>query len=205
MCVLLLFLSMTQAPAGAGNASDLASGPYSRMHMLLERTFLAIDVLTVDLRFDAPTQQRFRGIVADRAYSDRLAAEVVEAALRPNHIALAIEFQRNVSLDRWIEGVRDGLDKALAAGLIQAENHRRVTGGMRQWFQGIASRGFRRGDQVRYRGAPDSLRTVLVTTGGEVLLDQTDRGEGPRVALLAGFLAPGTDFREPLVRSLLQP
>ena len=66
----------------------------------------------------------------------------------------------------------------------------------------IADRGFRSGDRILYRVRGGALRTVLVGRDGRVFVDQTDTGSGPRRALLGGYFAPDTGFREPLVRSL---
>ena len=121
-----------------------------------------------------------------------------------DEVFIRLEFKRDVSLNRWAAAVRTSLEKAWRAGIIDEDNYQHVSRNLPVWFRGVAERGFRNGDQILYRGYPDRLRTVLVSADGEVLLDQTDAGTAPRVALLGGYFAPGTDFREPLVRSLLR-
>jgi hypothetical protein len=184
---------------------QLATGPYSRMHMLLEKTLLAVDVLTVEVRFDESTRQQFLKLVHRGGGSDELVGRIADAAVRAGQVFIRLEFKRDVSLNRWVEAVRDSLAKAWRSGLIDEESFRHVSGNLPLWFRGIAQRGFKAGDQILYRGYPDGLRTVLASADGHVLLDQTDRGAASREALLGGYFAPGTDFREPLVRSMLQP
>ena len=184
--------------------NGLATGPYSRMHMLLEKTFLAVDVLTVEIRFGQRTQQQFQGIVERGGTSQALISRLADAAVQANDVFIALEFKRDVSLDRWVEAVRDSLGKARRAGIIDEATFHHVSDNLPVWFHGIAERGFRDGDRILYRAYSDSLRTVLVTADGHVLLDQTDRGTAPRLALLGGYFAPGTQFREPLIESLLQ-
>lgn len=181
----------------------LARGPYSRMEMLLEKTIFSVDVLTVEVRFDPRAQQQFQKIAAGRQYSPELARQIADVAVNVEHVYASLEFERSVGLTRWVEGVRQSLETAWRAGLISEDSYRDVSGGLPRWFAVVAERGFERGDRILYRGYPDRLRTVLVAHDGRVLLDQTDNGEDPRRTLLAGYFAPGTDFREPLIRSLL--
>ncbi len=201
----LLVSIQVQLPPGAPpmEVDALAAGPYSTARMLLEKTVFGFDVLTVEVRFDSATQERIRKAAGSKPVSADLIDQVALAAVDASDVFARLEFLRNVSLDRWVEGASDGLRKGWQAGIIDEETYRYVAGNLAHWFRGISERGFRRGDQVLYRGYPDRLRTVLVSNSGEVLLDQTDQGASHRRALLAGYFAPGTDFREPLVRSLL--
>lgn len=203
---LAALLSMAQsAPAVPDlEIAALGNGPYSRMHMLLEKTIFSVDVLTVDVWFDASVQQQFRTLASGQRYSPALAGRIADVAVNAGQVHASLTFERGVALNRWVEGVRDSLEGAWRAGLISEQDYRGVSDGLPRWFGVVADRGFERGDRILYRGYPDRLRTVLVSHTGEVLVDQTDRGDGPRRTLLAGYFAPGSDFREPLIRSLLQ-
>lgn len=205
LLLLPALLASIQLPPGApGMEVDaLASGPHSTARMLLEKTIFGFDVLTVEVRFDSATQERIRKIAGSKPGPRDLVDQVALAAVDARDVFARLEFLRNVSLDRWVEGASDGLRKGWQAGIIEEETYRNVAGNLSYWFRAISARGFRRGDQILYRGYPGRLRTVLVSNSGEVLLDQTDEGASHRRALLAGYFAPGTDFREPLVRSLL--
>lgn len=195
--------SLSAQPTPDMERDALATGAFSRMHMLYERTIFNIDVLTVDMQFDEPSQRAFREAAAGRGYSDELAERVATIALDATNVFLAVEFRRDVSLDRWVSGVRENLRMAHQWGVIDVETYRHVSEQLPRWFRSIADRGFREGDRILYRAYPDRLRTVLVGVDGRIFVDQTDRGAGPRRALLGGYFAPGSDFREPLVRSLL--
>jgi hypothetical protein len=151
------------------------------------------------VRLDEATATRVRRLGGSAAPD-----KVTEAILDSENLFLRAEFQRNVSLDRWVSGVRDSLEKAWQAGLITESNYRHVSGSLPRWFEVIAARGFEQGDQLRYRIYPQRLRTVLVSHDGKVLVDQTDGGEEPRRALLAGYFAPGGDTRRGLIESLGQ-
>jgi hypothetical protein len=206
--ILVALVVLVAAPTALAAAPDLqvdrlATGPYSQMHMLLEKTVFAVDVLTVDVRFDPATQRRFRTLAAQRPGTDALVGHIADAAVHADEVFIKLEFKRDVSLNRWVAAVRESLDKAWRAEIIDESNMRHVSENLPVWFRGVAERGFRYGDQILYRGYADRLRTVLVSAQGDVLLDQTDPGTAPRLALLGGYFAPGTEFREPLVRSLL--
>jgi hypothetical protein len=201
---LAALLAVAQPPAGVPDlqTSELATGPYSRMRMLLEKTIFSIDVLTVDVQVDEPTRQRFRAVADGQPYSRARADRIAGAAIDAQQLYVQLEFVRDVPFNRWVDGVRDSLERAWRAGLIREEHYRSVSDSLPRWFQAAVERGFEAGDRILYRGYPDRLRTLLVSRAGDVLLDQTDRGTDPRRALLAGYFAPGTDFREPLIRSL---
>lgn len=201
-----LFLS-AQVPATAPDldVGALASGPYSRMHMRLEKTIFSVDVLRVEMRFDRQTQQRLQRLASGRRFSESLVVPIADAAISADQVFVDLAFERHVSLERWVEGVRDSLEMARRSGLIPEETRRHVSDNLPGWFQAVATRGFEKGDHILYRGYPDRMRTVLVSSQGAILVDQTDRGASPRRALLAGYFAPGTDFRTPLVQSLFQP
>jgi len=206
---LMALFVFTAAPAALAAVPDLqedrrATGPYSRMHMLLEKSVFAVDVLTVEVRFDPATQVRFRTLAQQRGDSETFMGRMAEAAVHADEVFIRLEFKRDVALNRWVAAVRESLEKARHAGIIDESTLRHVSDNLPVWFHGIADRGFRYGDRILYRGYPDRLRTVLVTADGKVLLDQTDAGTAPRLALLGGYLAPGTDFREPRIRSLPQ-
>ncbi|HSM08267.1 MAG TPA: hypothetical protein VLA33_04535, partial [Gemmatimonadota bacterium] len=64
-------------------------------------------------------------------------------------------------------------------------------------------RGIRSGDRMLQRVRGDTLRTVYEGADGEVLLDQVDVGPERRLAVLGGYFAPGSDFRQGLVESVL--
>lgn len=195
--VLLVGLIQTGAPNL--DLEELATGPYAQMHMVLEKGFLIfdVDVLSINVRLDEATATRVRRLGGSAA-----PGKVAEAILDGEDLFLRVEFKRNVSLDRWVSGVRESLEAAWKAGLITENNYRLVSSSLPRWFEVISARGFEQGDQLRYRIYPQRLRTVLVSHDGKVLVDQTDRGEEPRRALLAGYFAPGTDTRTGLIDSL---
>lgn len=182
------------------NEGDLASGPYSRMHMLLEKTILNVDVVTIDVRVNAKAQSEFSKIASGKKIEGNVEEQLAKAALAVDNAVVQMKFERNVSLSQWLDQVGGSLDKAVEAGYLTAARKAQVLSSLPNWFAPIKERGFKEGDKVLYRVTPGSLRTVLQTVEGQAPVDQTDGGDAARV-LFAGYFAPGADLRA-MLRSL---
>lgn len=186
------------------DGKELGQGPYSAMHMILQKTFLKIDVAAIDLRFDRQTQARFAELARGKAYSEPLAQQLAQAAMGAAHAVVQMQFKHDVSLERWVGVVRGNLEQARAAGLLPAALAQRVAAGLPERFAALRKRGYEKGDRLLYDVKPDALRTVVVSADGQTLLDRLDReGEVARV-VLPSYFAPASDFRGPLLHSLLE-
>jgi hypothetical protein len=186
------------------DSPELAQGPYSSMHMLLQKTVLKINVATVDVRVDKPTQAHFAELARGQQYSYALDAQLASAAIAAPHAVVQMQFVRDVPLNRWIGVVRDNLDLAREAGLITRDIEQKVSNAIPQWFAPLAERGYQKNDRLIYSITPDTLRTVVVSAGGQVLLDLSDHEAGARRVVMASYFAPKSDTRELLIRSLLE-
>jgi hypothetical protein len=183
---------------------ELAQGSYASMHMLLQKTVLKINVATVDVRFDKQTQSRFSELARDKPYSFELDAQLAQVAMAAPRAVVQMQFVRDVPLNRWIGVVRDNLELAREAGLVGRDIEQRVANAIPQWFAPLQERGYQKGDKLIYAVSPDALRTVVVSAGGQVLLDLTEREAGARRVVLPSYFAPKSDTRELLIRSLLE-
>jgi hypothetical protein len=186
------------------DSPELAQGPYSSMHMLLQKTVLKINVATVDVRVDKPTQAHFAELARGQQYSYALDGQLASAAIAAPHAVVQMQFVRDVPLNRWIGVVRDNLDLAREAGLITRDIEQKVSNAIPQWFAPLAERGYQKNDRLIYSITPDTLRTVVVSAGGQVLLDLSDHEAGARRVVMASYFAPKSDTRELLIRSLLE-
>lgn len=198
--------AVLQAADGIPELAIIPAREGGTMTMKLERTIFKVDVLTLALRVDAATAADIASVVADEPdYDDDLAPEIAGRAIRADEAVAKIEFLRGVSLDQFLDAVRDDMQKAVDAGLLEPEGYRMVSEGLPQWFGFLRERRIRDGDRISYHVRGDTLRTVYSDPAGDILLDQTDVGR-PRVrALLGAYLAPGSSFREGLIRSLWEP
>ena len=197
-------VSMAGGALPSVDSPELAQGPYSSMHMLLQKTVLKINVATVDVRVDKPTQAHFAELAHGQQYSYPLDGQLASAAIAAPHAVVQMQFVRDVPLNRWIGVVSDNLELAREAGLIGHDIEQRVAGALPQWFAPLQERGYQKGDKLIYAISPETLRTVVVSAGGQVLLDLTEREAGARRVVMPSYFAPKSDTRERLIRSLLE-
>ena len=197
----------TASAAGAVpsmSAPELGQGPFASMHMLLQKTILKINVLNLDVRVDKATQAKLASLGQGKAYSDGMAAPLAQAVMGAGHALVQMEFKRDIPLKRWIGVVRDNLEEARKANLITGAMEKRIGDGLPEWFSSLKDRGYEKGDRLFYVISPDSLRTVVASAAGQVLLERVDPGKEARDVILPTYFAPGGEFREPLLRSLFE-
>ena len=186
------------------SAPELGQGPYAAMHMLLQKTILKINVLNLDIRLDKAAQGKIAALAQGKAYSDGLAPALGQAVMAAGNALIQMEFKRDIPLKSWIGVVRDNLEQAEKARLITPAVQKRISDGLPGWFAALSDRGYEKGDRLFYVVAPDSLRTVVASAGGQILLDRLDKDKDARDVVLATYFAPGSEFREPLLRSLFE-
>jgi len=198
------WLSVASADAPPSSTSqEWARGPYSAMHMLLEKTVFNVDVLTVEVRLGRQVHRRLaEAIGTNKQYSEQLVERLARVVLDADDALVEVRYLRDISFEQWMEGVVENLDHAEAAKLITKEIRQRVQERVPVAFAAIKRRGYERGDRLLYRVRADSVRMVVVGEKGTIYVDTTDIGkDAPRV-VMASYFAPRSEFREPLLRSL---
>jgi hypothetical protein len=195
---------MAAGPLPSLNSKELGEGTYSLAHMLLEKTILKVDVLTLDVRFSKQTQSKVVEIANGKPYSAELAKQVAPLAIGADRAVVQMKFVRDVGLDKWMDVLRENIAQARKANLISAALEKKVSDNLPRTFAALNDRGYEKGDRLLYEVRPDSLRSVVVAADGKVLVDQITReGDVARV-VMAAFFAPESEFRTPLLRSLLK-
>lgn len=182
----------------------LATGPYSRMSAKLERTFMRVDVVRVDLRFDEPTRREIEKVARGNRYSAARADRIAEAVIGAERAQAQVTFLRDVDLGMYLDGIRDDLQRAENAGMIADRSRRRWTAEPRRTLAFLEDRGFREGDRLYYDIRGTTVRTTIVDEEGRMLGDRYDRADDLPRTILAGYMAPGSNFREILVRPLFR-
>lgn len=188
----------------AADTSELATGPYSSMQTLLEKTIFQVNVVDLTLSYDSATAARIRSAAAGRGYSEALADTVAAAVLDARVVDARLDFRRDIGLDRFLESVRSNMAAARDAGMLADSAFRRFEGRLRGWYSALEGRGVENGDITRYRIRGDTLRVLFRSAAGDTLIFRTSVGEQHRRAVIGGYLAPGVAFREGLVRSLYE-
>jgi len=203
---LLVGLALTLTTVAFAEAvpslGELANGPFSHMRMLLEKTVLKVDVAKIEVAVDKPTQEKLAAVAAGKPFSPGLESELAKIVLKADEAIIQMQFVRDVSLGQWIDGVRESLDKAVAAGLLSPALKKQVSDGLPNWFKAAEARGLKVGDRIIYRVRANSLRSMIVQNDGKVVVDRTDEGADKGDMALASYFAPGTDYRTLLLQSL---
>lgn len=195
---------MAAEPVPSLKSSEFSQLPHSSMHMLLEKTLLAVDVLTVDVRFGPEIGKRLSELASGKSYTKELGKQAADIAIKADDALVQLKFVRDVSLDQWMDGVFENLQQARDAGLISADAQSKVKAGLPGWFRALKDRGYKTGDRVLYRVHADSLRTVVVASNGDVLVDFTDNDKNAGDVVMANYFAPKSDFRDLLLQSLFK-
>lgn len=206
LIALMILGAAVRPPAAAGQAPcDGAYDPL-RLRMLLEKTIFNIDVLwlTVDIRGEHAARLRTlsRDLAEDGDVRGAAADSVAWAAVDAKCADARLDFVRGISRRQLVNAIRESTRAAWEAGMIEEDTYRFVERGLPDWYPFLEERGVREGDAMRYRIRGDTLNIRYRAADGRVLLDRTDVGTARSV--LAGYFAPGSDFREGLLRSLLE-
>lgn len=209
VCVIgsLLFLPVAAAPQEAAmDTASLATGPTSEATTLLEKTLFRIDVARLRIRFGPETAGDMANLLARGAAGGNRAVledALAHRALRAIDAWAILRFERGIGFERFVDGIRDGVEVARRAGYVDPSFARSLSDSLPGWYARLRQRGVKEGDVMMYRIRGDTLRTVFRTVEGDLAVDQTDVGTQPRLAVLGGFFGPGSDFRAGLLASLL--
>jgi hypothetical protein len=174
------------------------------MEMLYEATIFNVDVFTVRIRLDDRTRDRLQATARGRDWSDALEDEMAQAVMEARDALVSSRFHRDVGLDRFLGGMEENVRKAREAGLITRDQEERILADSREQYAPLRERGIRQGDTIRYRIRGDSLRVLFQARDGSPLGSAVRVGSERRISLLASYMAPGSDFREKLLRPLVE-
>lgn len=190
-------------PAAAQMEGSNGSGGVL-LHMKLEKTFLKVDVVGLDVKVEGETADALRELADTAAYSEAVADAVTQMVLGAENVTVSLRFLRGASLERFLDEVNGGLRKAVAAGLLDEADAREISENMPGWYAFLEERGVHAGDRHVHVIRGESMNTRFIDASGNVLLDHEDVARTGRTAVIASYFAPGSDFRAPLVRSLFR-
>ena len=173
-----------------------------RLEAKLEKTIFQVDVIALDLWLGPASADEVSRLCAatDLGSVPRDSLAAIVAGSRDARTRMVL--QRDVSLDRFLDGVIEDMGRAHEAGLLGAEGFQLVATGLPIWLAPLRADGLRKGDRFLYTIAGDTLRTVVERRDGNVVIDQTDLGAEHRRALLGSLVAPGGGFADELLGQL---
>lgn len=173
------------------------------LQTLMEKTVFGVDVLWLSVRIDGPYADSLHAVSGMGRTPEREERAALLGARAPCAVS-RLDFVRDVSLDRFVGGIRDSSQAALEAGFIEASTFRTIDDHVEEWYAFLEGRGVAKGDRMTYRIRGDTLSIRYRTADGELLLDRIDVGEAEARSVLAGYFAPGSDFRNGLLDELFE-
>lgn len=202
---LVALLVLLARPAAVwSQPSCFGSGEPVRMEMLLEKTIFRIDVLELRVRIGGEAGDRLRDLARGGESTAERADSVARIAAGATCAQARLDFVRDVSLDRFLDAIRESSRAAREAGLIEPDTYALIDRSLPQWYAFLDGRGVQEGDRMTYRIRGDTLGIQYRGDEGELLLDRTDVDAARRRSVLAGYFARGSDFRRGLVDSLFR-
>jgi len=182
----------------------LARGPFAAMGTRVEKTIFGVDVLSLHLRVDEATARRLARsaeLGGDRGeVEDSLAAAVREA----REVWAVVHFHRSFGRDQMIEGTLRNISGAVDAGWIDPDTFTALEDSLPRWLHFLQGRGVVEDDTLHFRIRSDTVYVLHRTEDGRTVGRERQVSPVRRGAVLARYLAPGSDFREGLARSLLE-
>jgi hypothetical protein len=194
-------------PVLASGAAGQTTAPWqahAHLQSVLEKTFLRIDVLALDLCVDSATAATIASLTMaprTRALEDSVARTILDA----NRVEGRLRFLRDVSYSQFLGGIMDEQKHAVDAGLLADSTRRNVSASLPDWFSFLENRNIRESEQLAYGIHGDSVRTTYLDLAGEHLLDRVDTGPWRRASVLTTWVAPGSGFRKGLMQSAWSP
>lgn len=183
-------------------ADTLPGGRYAEMQMLLEKTFLKIDVLTLEVRLGDEDAEKLERLVSGQKRSAEIEDSVAAVAIASRDAWVRTTFQRGISLDQFLDGAGKDLSAARDAGVVSEDTYNELTNGLPIWFGFLAERGILDGDQILYRIRGDTLLTRYVALGGETTMERLEVDLKLCRAVLATYFVKGSQYRKGLMKSL---
>jgi hypothetical protein len=196
------YLSALPQNGVAGSSLQSETSRYGRMQMVLEKTFLRIDVVRLEVQLGPEDADRIEAAVRDRERSRELTDSIANISIYSRDALITTEFRRNLSARQFLGGTQDNLRIVRDAGLIGEDHYEELSEGLPVWFDFIADRGIRKGDRLIYEVRGDSLHTQFVGAAGETLMERTDVSAARCLAVLGSYFARGSEFRDGLISSL---
>jgi hypothetical protein len=192
------------AAAHAQLAADTAGlgGRFGSMQMLLEKTFLKVDVLALDIRVDAGAAAEIEAAIREAGRPANAADAIANAVLAADDVWAELAFKRDIGVDRLVDEIRKSMRKAVEAGVLDEPGFQQIAASLPEWYAPLRERGIRSGDAQYYRIRGDTLHTTFVGREGATFIDQTANTRTNRLAVLGSWFATASEFRDKLIKSL---
>lgn len=210
-CMILLLVGSSFVLASSSfcrqQVSDLpkaADQQYAVMSTVLKRGFLFVQVAVADvvIRFGEDTAEALRRVAQGHSPSEMIDDKIAQAAMGSQDAVIELTFERDITLNRFIDEARRSTERVWKAGLINRQAYERIRRLLPFWYASLKDRGIKKDDRMCYRIRGDELHTLYVGRDGTVFVNQVNDGDSSCLAVLGGYFVKGSYFRQGLISSL---
>jgi len=200
----MVLLSLLTGPVDAQTAGDSRVAPADETLVLrtrLEKTIFKFDVLDLEILVRGEAAVQTQRWLTSAAWTAALADSIAQTLAQATDASAEITFLRDVGLKRFLKSIDGSMDQTVRVGWLSREDFERISRQMPVSYAFLSEEGIHDGDQILYTVQGDSLRVRYLDSSGRERLDEIDVGPERRIALLGSYFAPGSDFRDGLLRS----
>lgn len=224
----LPFLSSLSAPRPTETDGHLttvalidqeAPSRFAQMNYKHERTFLNVDVVQLHITVadevgreverlvasyhEATSGSRPRG--AARAAAEALKDSIANACLHATHADVSMRFLRTVTHGQFMGGRDDALEVMVEEALLTEAEAELLAEDMDQLFAFLRSDPIRKGHEIRYTVRGDTVKTLVLWEDGTVAQNIVRAYPEYRLYTMGSLFAPGAEFHDGLMRTILDP
>jgi hypothetical protein len=182
--------------------AGLGAGDCARLSMLLQATTFGIDVAKVEALFGQDDAVKITEIIKKAGFSEESRKRIGEILLQAEPCVVSLRFLRDVPWDRFMNGRRKYLDRAIEAGVITAGESDTLWRQSVEDFAALRGRGVKKDDAIFYQIKRDRVRIVLFDGARNVLIDVDRAGEARVRTTRDTYFGPRSDFVRKLIESL---
>lgn len=176
----------------------------SRFDYVLEKTFLKIDAVRLELNILNGTPARVTELIDGSTRDDELEDSVAAVYLSTDGADLRMTFLVSFDLERFLDGNRDSLNGLAEAGIISGDDAERLYLENERRFAILEESGMKEGDRLEHELRGDSITTRFIDASGVTRIDELRVGPERRAALLGSFFGPESEFRDGLLDQVFE-
>jgi hypothetical protein len=191
------------AAGGCGTPGTVRAAPppidcCRELDYLYEASIFKIDVMRIRLRVDDATASAVRSLVGSAPRSTELDRKVATRYIGAAQATVETEFKMSMSGGTFISNTTKAIQGLARDGLLEPGPAEALGRDAQTRFAFLHEAGVREGDRIRYELVADTVTTQYLR-GETVLMRDRQVGTTHRVALLASYFAPSSDFRRGLL------
>jgi hypothetical protein len=176
----------------------------SRFDYVLEKTFLKIDAVRLELQILDGTPSRVAELIDGSPRDEELEDSVAAVYLSTEGADLRMTFLVSFDLERFLDGNRDSLNGLAEAGIISGDDAERLYLENERRFAILEESGMKEGDRLEHELRGDSIITRFIDASGVTRIDELRVGPERRAALLGSFFGPESEFRDGLLDQVFE-